>query len=273
MRNQRLIIIIVFSAVILTFFLNAKKKRELLFLKQSDNVEKVTSKVKSVDEFKQGLIKAGRNPHDLISANKNSNANSINQIQASSTPLPTSADKNQSPTELNNLTMYERSIADSNLAKEEALKRSGLKINLPDSYIFDAGDPPLEGTLALHGRSFDGSSGLTMIAGKMNPSKDEILSFLKESPESFPNFDNKQVQWGQQSQNIPFDPSSGMRDGTLWRGTDAKGNVIIAVLLKRNDGQGSYLLVQNGSKDYIDENDGYWDKFKDSIKAVPIGSN
>lgn len=182
-------------------------------------------------------------------------------------PQPTTAPASPDPKE-NVTDLYRR---ESQRKVEEVLQTSSLKAILPEDHLFDKIDIDMEGTIALYGQNSAGNSGMAFVAAKQNPGVEQVMQFLKESADSFPNLKSKFVKWGSEIENVDFKKESGISDGKLWKGIDSQGMVYAAVLLKRRDGQGSYLFVKNGTAATMNDNEDYYERFREGIQALPLG--
>lgn len=152
----------------------------------------------------------------------------------------------------------------------QVFKQSGLLVKLPEDMSFDSIEVDVPQSVAVFGKNNDQTEGITYIAAKKMPSVDEVTGLLKNSPDEVPNLTNRNVKWDDSVESFKLSKESGIKDGYLWRGKDANGQAYAAVMLTREDGQGSYMFIKDSPAASMVDNDDYYEQFKGSVKALPL---
>ncbi len=162
--------------------------------------------------------------------------------------------------------------ANSSIRKNEEAKASfardaKIKIPFPGGMQYARIDYE-DGMAVIAGRS--GRMGLTMFAKAEPVTQTQVVDFLKRESASIPASRGAALTALAKPRTLAPVGGSGLGEATWWTGTLSDGKQLHAVLLPRRDGHGNYLIVFSGSANSFDDNEEFFGKMYQQIKAEPF---
>lgn len=161
-----------------------------------------------------------------------------------------------------------RSFRVSEEAKREFFEASHAQAHLPSELTFTPIDLGMDQAIGIYGRGqlYE----MSVLAGRMNPTEQELLDYLKSTDTGIPLIDRHGLaSLSPKAVTVPPIKGNGMREGKYWSGRTKDGKEFRVGLMPREDGVGSYLVMISGDGKVIDGSDDLFDGLYESFKALP----
>ena len=161
----------------------------------------------------------------------------------------------------------------SNAVKDKFLKEIYLEVDLPNNLSYSEVNIDLDKPIKLiKGETPFQEARVLIGATTIVPQQsEEILEFVKENIQSFPDM-NKQLMSRMQRTVQIQNPQPGLKEITVWEAHDNNKSEVL-VYLPRSDNRGSYVLSYSGDSSLIKDNDEYFEELLQSLNPQSAPEN
>jgi hypothetical protein len=147
----------------------------------------------------------------------------------------------------------------------------GLDLDLPGAFSFHELD--LDANVAgLFGFDQSQQLGVGVFAYPGQVNDEQALAFVGEARSSIAKWKDLPQQPFTPGLDLKPENGSGVSKLQHYFAPSVAGQSLHVVVVTRSDGRGMYLLVANGPNSLFDENEGYFERARESLKAGDIGA-
>ncbi len=141
-----------------------------------------------------------------------------------------------------------------------------MDIKFPPDFEFKRLD--VEGKVAaMEGVTAKGDRKMVVLAAPLNPSPEAIVSYLADQKGNIPSLADHNFKISGKIRNLEVPPGKGLSKITLIPGGEKNGVKVVAALLQRADGKGSYVFIMRAKQSYYDNYEGEAESMLDSFSA------
>ena len=161
----------------------------------------------------------------------------------------------------------------SNAVKEKFLKEIYLEVDLPNNLSYSEVNVDLDKPIKLiRGDTPFQEARVLIGATTIVPQQsEEILEFVKENINSFPDMNKELMSQMQRTVQVP-NPQPGFKQITVWEAHSNNKSEVL-VYLPRSDNRGSYVLSYSGESSLIKDNDEYFEDLLQSLSPQSAPEN
>jgi hypothetical protein len=148
---------------------------------------------------------------------------------------------------------------------------TGLNFKLPGSFRYQSLDLDAE-VAALAAVDDQQKLSFGVVAYPGSASAEQALSFVSDVTESIAEMKMIPSRPFTPGLDLQPEPDSGISKIQHFSAPSVQDQTLHVILVTRSDGRGTYMFVANGPNSLFDENEGYFDMARQSLKAGKVGA-